>query len=149
MWFIILRLQRAYIHFEIHLHAFFWTKTLYPHISSYFNLLLVIKNYITRYRHCNSRQTLPIYKITMHVMKRLDPDVFFEFLERIKSKVPYMFKIFPSNQTSLELSSISVIERIALEEMLLLIVAMTLQKNILTAKNKQNRQQNNAHNSSL
>ena len=85
----------------------------------------------------------------MHITKRLDPDVFFEFLERIKSKVPYMFKIFPSNQTSLELSTISVIEMIALEVLLLLIDAMTLQKNVLTAKNKQNRQQINAHNSSL
>ena len=81
----------------------------------------------------------------MHVRKKLDFDALFEFFARTKSKVPYLFKIFPSNQTSLKFSYISVTDIIALEVVLLLIVAMTLQDKVLTTESKQNRQQCNAH----
>jgi hypothetical protein len=81
----------------------------------------------------------------MQVRNRLDPDVLLEFSERTKSKVSYMFKMFPSNQTSLEFSSISVTEMIGLEALLLLIAVMTLHDKILTAESKQNKQQCNAH----
>jgi hypothetical protein len=59
-------------------------------------------------------------------IKRLDLDAIFEFLERTTSKVLYLFKFFPSNQTSPEFSYIYVTKMTTLEALLLLIVAMTL-----------------------